>query len=139
MYFLKERKIEVIYSDNNFAKSNLLHEMTHHATNSTLDNVPRWLSEGLADYANFRSGKVIAGQVFPEMLKRIEKAFSDNTFINLEKLTANDDTFLNKESERLAYSESWSLVHYLVASQKLPKYMERFKQGFNKFFNVNII
>lgn len=138
-YIQSTRKIEVVYADNNFSKSILLHEMTHNALHCLFGKVPRWLNEGLADYANFRSGKIVAGEVFPEMLKRIERAFKEERFIDLEKLTASEEPFLDKGSIHLAYSESWAFVHYLVQSQKLPDYLERFKNGFSKFFTKDEI
>jgi len=118
-------------SDANFF-DNLLHEVTHYYLESLKDDPPRWLDEGIAQYACFKEGKIIEGKVLKSEVKNLVKAKHNGAIIKLEDLIASK-SFEGLETH-LAYAESWSLVHFLISTYRFPKYFKRYLKFHKSFF-----
>jgi hypothetical protein len=107
----------------------LVHETTHLLCFNTgilsrQTDVPDWVSEGLATYAelwqkNKRPATPI-GSVNRPWLLCLRAARS---WIAISELVADDKTFWDKNTQQLSYAESWLLVHYLMTSKsQRPKF-----------------
>jgi hypothetical protein len=97
-------------SDTNWDKNTVIHELTHvlvgHFTFSCLGDVPQWLNEGLAVYSEGALDPVSQGQ--------FAEAISNDTLISVRSLSGNFSEVPDKAY--LSYSESFSLVNFLIKS-----------------------
>lgn len=112
-----------------FNVATMIHEATHQlAFNSGLhtryaDN-PRWLTEGMAMFFEVpdfdgRSGWRTIGRVnAPRMKDFREVTRLPREFLSLTDLIRSDQSFLNAEQSRAAYSESWALTFFLLKMQR---------------------
>ena len=89
---------------------NVRHEMTHAFLNSTLQNVPIWLDEGLAKYFETPAGKRGYENPFLKTVKK-KNAWSFGVAPSLPRLEKLQN--INQMGER-EYRESWSWVHFLI-------------------------
>jgi hypothetical protein len=84
------------------------HELTHvlvgHLTFTCLGDKPTWLNEGLA--------MVGEGGPEPESVQQLEKAVADDTLVSVRSLSGSFSENPNKAD--LSYSESYSLVNFLI-------------------------
>ncbi|MDP4012078.1 MAG: DUF1570 domain-containing protein [Candidatus Nanoarchaeia archaeon] len=130
-------KICIYYSeDHDSFFSLLLHEMTHNKLHDILGNPPRWLDEGLAQYAVFKNGKVIPGKIKMNSLETILNSAIKDELMPLDYLINGDSFNCNRS---LAYAESWSFIHFLINTYRFNKYFKRFKDTKREFFNEDEI
>jgi hypothetical protein len=84
------------------------HELTHvlvgYLTFTCLGDKPTWLNEGLA--------MVGEGGPEPESMKQLDQAIADDTLMSVRSLSGNFSENPNKAD--LSYSESYSLVNFLI-------------------------
>src|SRR3990167_5229438 len=118
-----------------FSATVLLHEYAHHYLISTSRfAMPRWLSEGAAEFfasAQFKNdGTVSIGR--PALHRSGELAFSDK--VTIEELL-DQELYEKRKSKRhdSFYGRSWTLYHYLIFSEErkgqLTDYWIKVAQG----------
>lgn len=114
------------------------HMVTHQLTFSPYsNNLPTWLDEGLAQYAENAPGL--------DMLARLKKATTENKFISLRSLS--DPFSAITDEALLSYAESKSIVAFLINKYGISKILgllELFKAGntvddsLNKIYGFNL-
>jgi hypothetical protein len=91
-----------------WGKNAEVHELTHvlvgHLTFSCLGDVPTWLNEGLAVYSE--------GQLDPSAQDQLDAAIQNDTLLSVRSLSGSFSEIASKAN--LSYSESYSLVKYLI-------------------------
>ncbi|MFK7820320.1 MAG: DUF1570 domain-containing protein [Planctomycetaceae bacterium] len=87
----------------------LRHEYTHGILHASLNAVPLWLDEGLAEYFEVRGRRV--GSINSEHASELSDALSNGWEPDLKRLE-NITEF--SELQRLDYQESWAWVHYML-------------------------
>jgi hypothetical protein len=107
----------------------LVHETTHLLCFNTgllsrQTDVPDWVSEGLATYAELwqknRKPATPIGTVNGPWLYCLRESRS---WIAIPDLVAADGSFRDPKTEQLSYAESWLMVHYLMRSEvQRPKF-----------------
>lgn len=109
----------------------LFHEATHQLTFNTglLDrggDVPLAIAEGLGTYGEVRSpnGKTRIGDVNRDRLRGLESRGATPARLAMppmESLIADDSRVEAEDTQQIAYSECWLLVHYLMKTPaRLP-------------------
>ncbi len=90
----------------------IIHEYTHYLLDKLIPrgNYPRWLSEGLAQYVEYRE----AGYLWLEASNTISTPIRDSGLYSIAELGGGFDSLPNTA---LAYREAFLLVTYLVDSQ----------------------
>jgi hypothetical protein len=92
------------------------HEGLHQYVDRWLDDPPRWLNEGLAEYyenADFTLGPSNEIRIHPEHLRVIRA--HDDKLIPLSAFIKYDPAHFYAAAE-LDYAEAWALVHFLLNS-----------------------
>ncbi|MBI2847332.1 MAG: peptidase MA domain-containing protein [Chloroflexi bacterium] len=92
----------------------LAHLVVHHMTFNCYVDLPTWLDEGLAMYAE--------GPMEGGYRALLEKAIADDTLISVRSLSSSFPA--SAQEAQLAYAESYSLVNYLVQSYGRDKMFE---------------
>ena len=91
-----------------WGKGAIAHELTHvlvgHLTFSCLGYIPGWLVEGLAMYGE--------GGLDDFSKAAFEQAIADDTLISVEALSGGFSE--NPDKANISYSESYSLVNFLI-------------------------
>jgi hypothetical protein len=108
-----------ISTDNvEWGKSATVHELTHvlvgHLTFSCLGDVPTWLNEGLAVYSE--------GQLELSSQQQLDAAIRDDTLLPVRSLSGGFSEIADKAN--LSYSESFSIVKFLLETYGQPKMTE---------------
>ena len=105
----------------------LWHEYTHALIHDlTLDNCPRWLHEGLAQY---QESKVEAIDLDP-----LRNAWTDDNLIALDHLDEELGFGNDSRRIRLAYAQAYSFTDYLIVGYgfwRMNLILERLKKGEN--------
>jgi hypothetical protein len=101
----------------------LRHEFTHGVLHATLDTVPLWLDEGLAEY--FEVGATAPGAAHAQHLRELRQAQSESWSPNLYRLEMISDF---RDLTQRDYAECWAWVHFMLnsseeASDVLLKYL----------------
>lgn len=104
----------------------LPHELTHvvidKVTQNPYGDLPRWLDEGLATYAE--------GELDPSLKTTLQEAVRRNTLISVRSLSANFPT--DPSAARLSYAQSQSLVATIMreyGSARLQRLLAVFREG----------
>ena len=102
----------------------LRHEFTHGLLHATLQTVPLWLDEGLAEY--FEVNAAVPGAAHVSHLRELNLAESEGWNPNLYRLEMLTDF---RDLTSRDYAESWAWVHYMLNSSDessaiLVKYVE---------------
>ena len=102
----------------------LRHEFTHGLLHATLQTVPLWLDEGLAEY--FEVNAALPGAAHISHLRELKLAESEGWNPNLYRLEMLTDF---RDLTSRDYAESWAWVHYMLNSSDessaiLVKYVE---------------
>ncbi len=100
----------------------LAHLVIHQMTLNPYNDLPTWLDEGLAMYAEgpLESGYVVL----------LNKAVAENSLISVRSLSSPFSAYAGEAS--LAYAQSYSLVEFLIASYgqgKMLELLNTFRQG----------
>lgn len=108
-----------ISTDNlEWGKGATVHELTHvlvgHLTFSCLGDVPTWLNEGLAVYSE--------GRLDPTSQLQLEDAIQNDTLLSVRSLSGGFSEISDKAN--LSYSESYSIVKFLIETDGQPKMTE---------------
>ena len=116
-----------ISSDNlSWGRGAIAHELTHlvidQMTLNPYGNLPTWLDEGLAMYAE--------GALGPEYTASLNKAIAEKGLISVRSLSSPFSAYT--EQSVLAYAQSYSLVDFLISNYGQAKMLElllTFRQG----------
>jgi hypothetical protein len=104
----------------------LAHELAHlvefQMTLNPYNDLPAWLNEGLAMYAE--------GSLDPSLTNALKKAIADNSLISVRSLSSPFSAYAQEAS--LAYAQSYNLVEFLInnyGQDKMLKLLNTFRQG----------
>jgi hypothetical protein len=92
----------------------LAHLVVHQMTLNPYNDLPTWLDEGLARYAE--------GEISSEDVYSLEKAIDNNGLISVQSLCSPFSAYANLAT--LGYAQGYSLVEYLISSYGQPKMLE---------------
>jgi hypothetical protein len=92
----------------------LAHLVIHQMTLNPYNDLPTWLDEGLAMYAEGEQGD--------EFAYALERAVDNNYLISVQSLCSPFSAYANLAT--LGYAQSYSLVEYLISSYGQPKMLE---------------
>ncbi len=109
-----------------WGKGAVAHELTHlvihQMTLNPYSDLPTWLNEGLAMYAE--------GEFPPEYAVYLDKALAEESLISVRSLSSHFSAYA--EESLLAYIQSYSLVEFLINNYgrgKMLELLNTFKQG----------
>lgn len=91
-------------------QEDLRHEYTHGLLHASLQGVPLWLDEGLAEY--FEVGGP-TGSVHPEYAEQLAVALSNQWRPDLDRLERLETV---GQMQRADYQEAWAWTHYMLHS-----------------------
>jgi hypothetical protein len=100
----------------------LAHLVIHQVTLNPYNDLPTWLDEGLARYAE--------GEMASEDISALERAIDNDSLISVPSLCSPFSAYANLAT--LGYAQSYSLVEYLISSYGQPRMLELlniFSQG----------
>ena len=95
----------------------IFHEYVHLLLNNTLDNVPLWFNEGLAEYYSTfdmdKERKAFLGNIISNhvLYLREQKMLPLRTLFSVDHRSTH---YNEKEKRGVFYAQSWALVHYLI-------------------------
>jgi hypothetical protein len=92
----------------------LAHLVVHQMTLNPYNDLPTWLDEGLARYAE--------GETSSEDASTLEKAIDNGSLISVQSLCSPFSAY--SSGAALGYAQSHSLVEYLISSYGQPKMLE---------------
>jgi hypothetical protein len=108
-------------SDSTWDKNTVIHELTHilvgHLTFSCLGDVPTWLNEGLAMYSE--------GELDSNSQSQLDQAISSDTLLTVRSLNGGFSELPDKAN--LSYSQSYSIVNFLIKTYGQEKLTELLK------------
>jgi len=100
--------IGISQRDLEWGRATIAHELTHvlvgHLTFSCLGDVPTWLNEGLAVYAE--------GKLDPASKSQLDQAISGDQLLSVRSLSGGFSEVPNRAY--LSYSQSYSIVKFLI-------------------------
>jgi hypothetical protein len=100
--------IGISQRDLEWGRTTIAHELTHvlvgHLTFSCLGDVPTWLNEGLAVYAE--------GELDPSSRSQLDQAISGDQLLSVRSLSGGFSEVPSKAY--LSYSQSYSIVKFLI-------------------------
>jgi hypothetical protein len=109
-----------------WGKRAIAHELAHlvvsQMTLNPYNELPTWLDEGLAMYAE--------GELESEFASSLEGAIDNDSLISVQSLCSPFSSFADRAS--LGYAQSYSLVEYLISSYgqgKMLELLNTFKEG----------
>ncbi len=112
----------------------LFHEYTHYLTaNLSRANLPRWFSEGFADFMSetqFPNDKTIKfGVPIQRHLRNITEWYENNNWVEAEDLFTTNN-FSGHSMTRIwqTYAQGWLTVHYFMIDQERRPKLMRFLQ-----------
>lgn len=100
----------------------LSHVVIHQATYNPFGDIPRWLNEGLAMYAE--------GPLEQEYTTALQRALAQGKLISLKSLSSNFPA--DPAQATLSYAQSYSVVKYLIDTygrDKMAALLATFKEG----------
>jgi len=100
----------------------LAHLVIHQMTFNPYSDLPTWLDEGLAMYAE--------GMLDPESTTYLNRAIAENSLISARSLSSPFSAYT--EESLLAYAQSYSLVKFLITNHgqgKMLELLNTFRQG----------
>ena len=109
-YFVGTARERAVYSFiSPQVKEDLRHEFTHGLLHATLQSVPLWLDEGLAEY--FEVDASTPGAAHASHLRELRMAESEKWNPNLYRLEMLTDF---RDLTTRDYAESWAWVHFML-------------------------
>jgi tetratricopeptide (TPR) repeat protein len=95
----------------------IYHEYVHLIVNNTLDNVPLWFNEGLAEYyrtfdVSSNGQQATLGRVHSEHVLLLREQFLP--VADLVRVDHKSPLYNESNRSSVFYAESWALVHYLL-------------------------
>jgi len=100
----------------------LTHLVIHQMTFNPYNDLPTWLNEGLAMYAE--------GTLEPRFAKLLGKAIAEDSLISVRSLSSPFSAYI--EESGLAYAQSYSLVEFLIGNygqSKMLELLNTFREG----------
>ncbi|MBT6157227.1 MAG: hypothetical protein HOL01_04370 [Planctomycetaceae bacterium] len=104
---------------------NLRHEFVHVLLNTSHENLPIWLDEGIAEFYETKDGRQ---QEFSQLLSRQNRLFWKPSIGRLERLKTMSQLGI------VEYAEGWSWVNLLMqgstsSRQVIPRYLADLRKG----------
>jgi len=90
-------------------QEDLRHEFTHGLLHSTLQDVPLWLDEGLAEY--FEVAGPAPGTVNSKSAQELAEAIGNGWQPNLKRLESLHEVSMMNQAD---YREAWAWVHFML-------------------------
>lgn len=111
-YFVGTSRELAVYSYHSaFVEEDLRHEFTHGLLHASLNTVPLWLDEGLAEYFEVRGREVgLPHAAHVQLLQNLRADGWNPSLYRLEHVT--DFEKMTQED----YAEAWGWVHYMLHS-----------------------
>lgn len=100
----------------------LAHVVIHQMTFNPYSDLPTWLDEGLAMYAE--------GMLGPEFTSYLDRAIAEDSLISVRSLSSPFSAYT--EESLLSYAQSYSVVKFLITSHgqgKMLELLNTFRQG----------
>jgi hypothetical protein len=100
----------------------LAHLVVHQMTLNPYNELPNWLDEGLAMYAE--------GELEAEFTVSLEEAIANGSLISVSSLCSPFSAFVDRA--RLGYAQSYSLVEYLISAygqSEMLELLNTFREG----------
>jgi hypothetical protein len=97
-------------------QEDLRHEFTHGLLHSTLQVVPLWLDEGIAEYFEVVARR--PGTLNTNSVQQLSKALKNGWRPDMSRLESLEDVSQMKQAD---YQESWAWVHFMLHSSPLTK------------------
>ena len=100
----------------------LAHLVIHQATFGPYGDLPTWLDEGLAKYAE--------GELRSDLQEQLDEAVANDTLFSVRSLSSSFPT--DPHQARLSYAQSYSLVQFLLDNygrDKILELLDVFKEG----------
>ncbi len=135
----------------------VLHEMSHSLLHRNIDNPPKWIDEGLAEF--FRSLSVVNRKIQVNILsyhKSYLKQIIDENRLNLSEYLLTNYKEWYKKDNRHMYSMAYTMVHYIIirnpdkmteilslikkrfgskaAMEKIYGSVEQFEKGYRSYY-----
>lgn len=109
-FFLEtDTRLQVYAQWGDHVAEDLRHEVTHGYLHSVVPNLPLWIDEGLAEYAEVPRGhRGLVRSHLDQLLQRMER---DAWWPDLPRLERIDPT---RDMTQEDYAESWAWVHFLL-------------------------
>ena len=118
--------IGITLNNLHWGKRAIAHELAHvvitQVTYNPYGDLPTWLDEGLAMYAE--------GELEPEYVSYLNRAVAEESLLSVRSLSSPFSAYA--EESYLSYAQSYSLVDFLVGSygqDKILELLKTFKQG----------
>jgi hypothetical protein len=111
-----------LYWGNRAIAHELAHLVIHQMTFNPYSDLPNWLDEGLAMYAE--------GVLGPEFTTYLDRAIAENSLISVRSLSSPFSAYT--EESLLSYAQSYSLVKFLITNYgqgKMLELLNTFRQG----------
>jgi hypothetical protein len=116
-YFIGTSRELAVYSFHGpRMQEDLRHELTHGILHATLNTVPLWLDEGLAEY--FEVSGIETGAPHPEHVRSLQRSMQKDWIPSIARLEGIVDF---EEFDRDDYAESWGWIHYMLHSDAQRK------------------
>ncbi|MEZ6061837.1 MAG: DUF1570 domain-containing protein [Planctomycetaceae bacterium] len=128
-YFVGTSRELAVYSYHGpRVQEDLRHEFTHGLLHASLQTVPLWLDEGLAEYFEVEGSPA---HVHPEHLRHLQDARAEGWSPSLYSLESITDF---RQLTQRDYAEAWGWVHYLLhdnesARQVLVSYVAGLREN----------
>jgi hypothetical protein len=90
-------------------QEDLRHEFTHGLLHASLEAVPLWLDEGLAEY--FEVAGPVPGKINVEHLQTLSQSVQNGWRPDLDRLEALEKV---EQMQRADYREAWAWVHFML-------------------------
>ncbi|MGO8751059.1 MAG: peptidase MA family metallohydrolase [Thermoguttaceae bacterium] len=108
-FFETDTRLAVFAQWGDRVAEDLRHEVTHGYLHAAISNLPLWLDEGLAKYAEAPRGRHGMNRPYVEqLLHRLEQTNWQPNLVRLETFEPTRD--MSQED----YAESWAWVHFLL-------------------------
>lgn len=110
-YFIQtpNKELAVYTSWSEKIQEDLRHEFTHGLLHASLENVPLWLDEGLAEY--FEVAGPTAGQINRGYVRNLSTAVQNGWQPDLPRLERLEKV---DQMQRTDYREAWAWVHFML-------------------------
>ena len=116
-YFVgTSRELSVYSFHSETIQEDLRHEFTHGLLHASLNTVPLWIDEGLAEYFEVRGDNI--GAPHPWHVKFLQTARLDGWNPSLYKLEQLSDF---QKMTQQDYAESWGWVHYMLHNDEATR------------------
>jgi len=125
-YYLMRYNQAVVYQRNEKQAGQVaLHESTHVINAGIFGYLPRWLNEGLAEYAETMTVTGQSAQIRPNPSWIIRFRINTNYLLSVDELFSANQRDWNGSKRHAMYATSWSLIYFLMSSEDGRQWLGR--------------